>query len=68
MLLAKFAKLDSMNLHFFIINFIIAFIRMIVLGGARKMAAENMALRQQLISLTSELIGRAFMSVLSLDF
>ena len=51
-LLAYFAKLDTMRLLLFIINFIIVLMRLMIPGGARKITAENIALRQQLISLT----------------
>jgi len=40
-----------MELLFFFNNFIIVLIRLMIPGGARKIIAENMAVRQQLISL-----------------
>jgi hypothetical protein len=40
-----------MKLLLFIINFTIVLLRLMIPGGVRKIIAENMALRQQLISL-----------------
>jgi hypothetical protein len=40
-----------MELLLFIINFMIVLMRLMLAGGARKIIAENMAVRQQLISL-----------------
>jgi hypothetical protein len=51
----SFCYITAMNLFLFLINFMIVLLRLSIPGGARKIAAENLALRQQLISVTRHL-------------